>query len=297
MKTCVMLAGIISALIIGTPLQAAYVTPKIGGGQYGGFPMIMPEIFFDGESIYVFDEDGYPWSTLAWSTAPILRPLVPPAAFDPTKPWAVLIGKAYNFQYGWDSAFLDEYTYPFPPGSAVWIQVLKQTPELETYYKDGGYAPIFGTPYANGNPSPDIWWWNKGMRHNVYAVPEDFYGRLSADYKVYLGNASTGAELVNGNGQPLYGSAFVTLRWLRPCPYILEGDLNVDCIVNLSDFNLLAAKWLDSTCYNPDWCEESDIDHSGTVDMSDAALLTENWLIDCFATPDDPECFTRPGPL
>ena len=34
----------IFVLVIISPAQA-YVTPKIGGGQQGGFPMIMPEYF------------------------------------------------------------------------------------------------------------------------------------------------------------------------------------------------------------------------------------------------------------
>ena len=284
----------ICALIIMSPAYA-YVTPKIGGGQESGFPMIMPEIFFDGQDILVFDEDAQPWSTLAWSAAPVLRPLVPPDEFDPTKSWKVLIGKAYNFQYGWDSALLDEYTYPFPPGSAVWVKVLAQTPILETYYKDMGYLPIFGTPDACGIPSPDIWKWDKGMRHNAYAVVDTYYGRLFADYKVYLGNATTGAELVDANGNPLYGSSLVTFRWLRPCPYILQGDINYDCIVDFYDYALLANEWFNS-CSGPYWCDEGDIDQNESVDLIDLGLLTQNWLIDCQQTPSDPCCVSRPGP-
>jgi hypothetical protein len=250
----------------------------------------MPDIFFDGQNVFVLG--GF--STLAWSAAPFLRPLVPPAAFDPNKSWKVLIGKAYNFQYGWDSVF-DEYTYPFPPGSAVWVKVLDQTPELETYYKDAGYAPIFGTPDACGIPSPDIWMWNKGMIHNTYAVADTFYGRLYANYKVYLGDAATGAELVDSNGNPLYGSALVTFRWLRPCPYILQGDINYDCIVDFYDYALLADEWHNS-CSSPYWGDESDINHSTMVDLTDLGLLTQNWLIDCQQTPSDPQCVARPGP-
>ena len=109
------------------------------------------------------------------------------------------------------------------------MKVLDQTPLLESYYKDAGYAPIFGTPDACGIPSPDIWKWDKGMRHNTYAVADTFYGRLFADYKVY-GRCDYRRKLVEPNGSPSYGSAQVTFRWMRPCPYILEGDINSDCI-------------------------------------------------------------------
>jgi len=292
--TIVILTVAICALIIVSPAQA-YVIPQIGGGQQSGFPMVMLEIFFDGQSIFVFDTYAQPWSTLAWSAAPVLRPLVPPAAFDPNLSRRVLIGKAYNFQYGWDAGMLDEVTYPFPPGSAVWVKVLDQTPELETYYRDAAYAPIFGTPDACGIPSSNIWKWDKGMRHNTYAVADTFYGRLYANYKVYLGNAATGAELVDSGGHPLYGSALVTFRWLRPCPYVLQGDINCDCIVDFYDYALLADQWHNS-CSSPYWGDESDIDHSTMVDSTDLGLLTDNWLVDCLQNPSAPQCVTRPGP-
>ena len=84
-----------------------------------------------------------PGQTFAWTAAPFLRPLIPPDEFDPNKSWKVLIGKAYSFQYGWDSVFLDEITYPFPGEGAVWVKVLDQTPLLESYYKDAGYTLLF----------------------------------------------------------------------------------------------------------------------------------------------------------
>jgi hypothetical protein len=301
--TAIILTGAIFSFVIVSPVQA-YVTPKIGGGQEGGFPMLMPEIFFNGQSIIVYDESGYLWATFFWSAAPYLRPLIPPDEFDPNKSWKVLIGKAYNFQYGWDSAFLDEITYPFPPGSDVWVKVLNQTPSfLDCYDKDYGYIPIFGTPDACGIPSPDIWRWNKGMRHNNYAVPDTYYGRVSATYKLYLGNAlsdppqpSDGNELVDSNGVPLYGSAIVTFRWLRPCPYVLQGDINSDCIVDFYDYVLLSNEWRNS-CSDPYWCDESDINKSTAADLTDLLILTENWLIDCFQTPGNPACVPRPGPI
>jgi hypothetical protein len=299
--TIIMLTVAICTLVLVLPAHAVYVTPKIGGGQVGA-PMIMPEIFFDGHSVFVLDEYAQPFITFAWSAAPFLRPLVEPNEFDPNKPWKVLIGKAYNYQYGWDSALLDEYTYPFPSGSAVWVKVIDQTPFLDTYEKDNSYAPLFVTPDACGMPSPDIWMWNKGMRHNTYAVADTYYGRLSATYKVYIGNAPSdppsptdGEELVNAQGQPLYTPAYVTFRWIRPCPYILQGDINGDCIVDFYDYVLLANEWRNPSSA-PYWADETDINQNTSVDLIDLDLLTQNWLIDCQQTPSDPQCITRPGP-
>ena len=291
------LCGTLLVLAVAMPAGAAYVRPKIGGAQLGHMqaPMIMPEIFFDGIGVRVLNADGQPWPVFPWSQAPILRPLVPPDEFDPNEPWAVLIGKAYNFQYGWDSALLDMVTYPFPPNMAVWIRVLDQSPEIETYFRDGLYAPLFGTPDAQGNPSPDIWMWDLRMRHNTSAVPDTFYGRLRATYEVYLGDAATGDEPVDGQGQPLYESSIVTLRWLRPCPYVLMGDLNYDCIVDFSDYSILAAQWLEGACGQPYWCDECDMDQAGGVNAGDLGCLAENWLIDCLATPENPACTPRSG--
>jgi hypothetical protein len=92
-----------------------------------------------------------PWPVFPWSKAPILRPLSPPNEFDPNEPWSVLIGKAYNFQYGWDSALFDEITYPTPVGSAIWVRVIRQSPVLETYFKDGAYARLFVLPVEDNN--------------------------------------------------------------------------------------------------------------------------------------------------
>lgn len=282
-------------LVIAVCTRADYVRPKIGGGQVGHMqaPMIMPEIFFDGLGVHVVDANGLPWPTFAWCEAPVLRPLEAPDEFDPNQPWAVLTGKAYNFQYGWDSALIDEIMYPFPPGSAVWFKMLSQSPELEVYFKDGGYVPLFGTPDAEGNPSSDIWMWDKRMRHNTYAVPKSFYGRLSGQYEAYLGDAISGAEFIDSNGLPLYRSASVTLRWLRPCPYVLLGDINSDCVVDSVDLLLLADMWLSVPCSAPDWCNECDINRDGALDMIDMTLLMNNWLIDCRKLPLDPACLAR----
>jgi hypothetical protein len=279
-RICTLIALAIVPVVVA---RAGYVTPKIGGAQIGPMqaPMIMPEVSFDGTAVQVLGADGKSWPVLSWDRAPVLRPLVFPDAFEPGKPWAVLTGKAYNFQYGWDSALLDPVAHPLPLGSAIWVRVLRQTPGLEGYDKDGGYAPLFGTWDSGGKPSPDLWMWDKRMHHNIYAVPASFYGRLSADYQIYLGDAVTGKELADPDGRPRYQSAAVTLRWLRPCPCVLPGDINSDCVVDSNDLVLLANQWLTPSCSAPDWCDACDLDHSGDVDMVDMTLLMDNWSLDC----------------
>jgi hypothetical protein len=55
-------------------------------------------------------------------------------------------------------------------------------------------------------------------------------------------------------------------------------DLNHDGIVNFIDFAILANHWMDDTCSEPDWCEGSDFDKNGIVDIDDLQIFTEFWL-------------------
>jgi hypothetical protein len=50
-----------------------------------------------------------------------------------------------------------------------------------------------------------------------------------------------------------------TVPGTSPCQYSLAGDLNDDCKVDLYDF----------------------------------AQMASNWLINCSADPNDPECYTK----
>ncbi len=47
-----------------------------------------------------------------------------------------------------------------------------------------------------------------------------------------------------------------------PCEYVIAGDANHDCVVDIADFAALV----------------------------DIAAIAENWLLNCYQTPDDPAC-------
>jgi hypothetical protein len=55
------------------------------------------------------------------------------------------------------------------------------------------------------------------------------------------------------------------------------ADFSADHRVSLEDFVILAKYWLDG-CSGPNWCEESDLDNSGSVDANDFAHFSSNWL-------------------
>jgi hypothetical protein len=55
------------------------------------------------------------------------------------------------------------------------------------------------------------------------------------------------------------------------------GDLSGDNKVNLKDFSILAANWLDQ-CGQPSWCDGADINQSNDVGLDDLIFMLQQWL-------------------
>jgi hypothetical protein len=65
----------------------------------------------------------------------------------------------------------------------------------------------------------------------------------------------------------------------QPNPDICgDGSAGPDGIVNLFDFNCLAAEWLNSPCEAEGWCNSADIDRSGDVGIGDLWEMAALWL-------------------
>ena len=62
--------------------------------------------------------------------------------------------------------------------------------------------------------------------------------------------------------------------WLWPV-----ADIDMDHAVNFTDYAVFADNWLYQNCAEPDWCEGTDFDHSGSVDILDLARLADYWLM------------------
>lgn len=203
--------------------EAAYVSPQIGGGSVGmeGAPMKHLDVWFDefgtGAIEVTLDESV---------AAPRLRPLVAPDEFDPAKPESVLSGKAYNRQFGWRPVGV----FQAPTGAALWIEALGTSTGLEVYQaapEDPAFAPIFGT-----DGSSSRWKWSTlRMTHNYYAAEDFTSGRHWAEYRVYLGDESTGEPLVG------YGAAEVRFEFALP------GNFNADGLVDGADRQLWASSF------------------------------------------------------
>ena len=201
------------------PLRADYALPRMGGGSVsqGNAPMKHIVVTQSGTTINIVIDD--------FVDTPLLRELEAPDEFDPLAPWAVLQGKAHNFQYGW----LASGVWTLPAGSGVFVEKIDAPAELETYFVDGSllsnsYDPIFGT-----GGSADVWQWSGEMIHNSYAVAYPTSDSYVATYLVYYGDASTGAPLSG------YQSAEVTLTF--DATPVLTADFNGDTYVDGSDLN------------------------------------------------------------
>jgi hypothetical protein len=58
----------------------------------------------------------------------------------------------------------------------------------------------------------------------------------------------------------------------------LKGDLDGNNYVNSADFAAFAARWGDTGCTSPNWCNGTDLTGDGNVDGKDLAEFTEDWL-------------------
>ncbi|MBM4028740.1 MAG: hypothetical protein FJ280_25600 [Planctomycetes bacterium] len=190
----ILLIAILSVAVVAACSFARTVTPMIGGGQVSA-PMVHVGVFYD------YAENRMSVDVDTSLPMPAMRPLAPGDEFDPAQPWSVLSGKAYDFQYGWIAGGY----FVLPEGAAVWVELLSQSPGLETYRgnKDkGGYLPIFGTAGSSLR-----WKWPGVMTHNTYAVRNPADMIYSATYRVYFGDSLTGDPV------PAYDCTTVTL-WL-----------------------------------------------------------------------------------
>lgn len=197
-----LLAALLSQLAHPAVGQLTVITPIRGGGLDTNAPMIHVDVSYDATTRRLH-------AALDTSkTTPRLAPLPAGYAFDATSKYAVLSGKAYNFQYAWNPGSV----FTPPPGAAVWIECLSASPGLEVYDGPGNktenparpYTPIFGT----GGSSPR-WQWYGRMAHNSYAILNPTTTRVSAAYRVYFGDAQTGAP----DAYSSYGDAVVVLTW------------------------------------------------------------------------------------
>ena len=73
------------------------------------------------------------------------------------------------------------------------------------------------------------------------------------------------------------------IRWDAPVYYlsfshVRTRDFNNDTKVDFKDFAVLASYWQATDCNEPSWCQGTDLDVDGSVDVNDLMLFCEYWL-------------------
>ncbi len=142
------------------------------------------------------------------------------------------------------AALVNQIQAAYGPTASIWIELVSNTPGLETYFADGMFGvggtssgtltgtpqpysnPMTGFPiiYANNyygifgtNGSSIRWKWDGTMIHNVYAVPAAYITQpnqeFSATYKVYVGDA-VGNEIFNADSSST--STLESWSWKGP---------------------------------------------------------------------------------
>ncbi|MFQ5423603.1 MAG: hypothetical protein ACE5F9_06430 [Phycisphaerae bacterium] len=165
-------------------------------------------------------------------------------------PADVLDGMAYNAQYGWlAGGFIN-----LPPGFTIRIQLLDQTPGLETY-EALTFQPIFTT-----GGSGAVWNWNGSMVHNWYVAREP--GFYAATYHVFVADPA-------GQPDPAFVAADLTLDWDLAPGGCAAGDLTCDGLVSVDDVGPFVQVLLDPSAATPAERCVADANVDGTVDGRD----------------------------
>jgi hypothetical protein len=158
--------------------------------------------------------------------------------------------------------------------STDWITVYQTN---ETITTTGWVKFDFTTPFEyNGtqNLMVDISFNNNSSSTDGLCYRSVPGGKRSIYYRT---NSSYGDPL-DWSGDTPYPSQSLYI-WNVELFVVCENmDLYNDGIVNFRDFAIFAFHWMDDACSEPDWCEETDFDQSGKVDITDLAKFVKRWL-------------------
>ncbi|MFA5291937.1 MAG: hypothetical protein WC496_02770 [Phycisphaerae bacterium] len=124
---------------------------------------------------------------------------------------------------------------------------------------------------AAGNPAAVYEWWPYGF--DLYTGSNDIEAGdwFVIDYNsIDVGDCNVGFydHRISWE-EPIYYLCFSQVR---------TRDFNHDTIVNFIDYGILLSHWQETNCQATDWCEGTDLDINGNVDINDLSLFCEFWL-------------------
>ena len=114
-----------------------------------------------------------------------------------------------------------------------------------------------------------LWMWQGGTDEADYGMAVSAEGPMDVLMCGYTAGDLAGANAGSHD-------AFVA-RLTAPCGYVLTGDLDDDCRVDLMDVSVLAGQ----------------VDVNNPLDLGELAEITANWLMVCYPGVVDPECVPK----
>jgi hypothetical protein len=215
-----------------------------------------------------------------------------------------LIGKDYNFQYNYLSQGTGLFnSWAIYPRSFVPASGLADDTTVEVIW-DLGFNTIYDGMYLDLTPCIEpliiidqlfLCEGNLfGRKCNIkdYEVLKQEVDEKIQQYEVALimyhmqdfetgnGNIDTVkvSELMNhANNFIQDGYTLMTVE--EYYQYInITGDFDRDRDVDVNDLDIFIGHWLDN-CSDPNWCDDCDIDYSGSVDFNDFSMFADNWMV------------------
>ncbi len=114
------------------------------------------------------------------------------------------------------------------------------------------------------------------------------FGQIVSDMTVIDNISQT--PTIDAGGQfsnlPYNPTVDIRTAYTLPCWWSYCSDINSDIEINLEDFAIFAARWLDNDCNSAnDFCSGTDLDYYGSFDAYDIALFVDNWLVTVGSEP------------
>jgi len=142
----------------------------------------------------------------------------------------------------------------FPPTTLIRFAVVQDSNEINLYVL-----------------TPDGLFCGKGRRAEVQPST------------IFFGSTPQGTMQAGGiySNARVYDAAMTVNEIMGVVDGIAKGDwitddLDKDGKVSLPDLVMITERWLDE-CSSPDWCQDVDIDMSGTVNFIDLGYLSQEW--------------------
>lgn len=122
---------------------------------------------------------------------------------------------------------------------------------------------------GHGSISPSNRAYDNNTTVSLIATP-------NADYRVKTWTGTNNDSTTNTvNTVTMNNNKLVTVEFEL---IIGDPDLNGDDEINFIDFANFANNWVSNNCDTPNWCENSDFNKDGYVDINDLVIFTNSWL-------------------